>query len=134
VWPDGAPSRKGFARSGPLSFATMIVLGIVVALHPPVVVEHAPAVAIAAEYVGGVLILSGCVMPCTVMAINKPKFIVAPHRRWEPGVFEERRAARGSGCRGSGAGPAPPLRSLTVERHRDLRLRRPGQRRLFWSR
>jgi hypothetical protein len=94
VWPYGAPSRKGFARSGPLSFAMMIVLGIMVVLHAPVIVDHAPAVAIAAEYVGGVLVLAGCVTFCTVMAVNRPKFIVAPHRRSEPGVFEEQRAAR----------------------------------------
>jgi hypothetical protein len=93
VWPYGAPSRRGFARTAPLSFAVMIVLGVTMVLHAPVIVDHAPAVAIAAEYVGGVLILGSLVMFYTVMAFNKPKFIVASHRRSEPGVSEERQAA-----------------------------------------
>lgn len=94
LWPYGEHSRRGFLRTGPMSLAVLFIVSVMAVLHAPLIVDHAPTVAVTAEWFGALAALMVIPLDITIIAFNRPRLIVAPHRRGEPGAVAAWRAER----------------------------------------
>lgn len=99
AWPFGAPLWRGWLRAATVSAFTSVLLGIWVAIDSSSLNSSAWGIA-----AGGLLglVFAGFTLGASITLFNRPKNLVVPHLRNQPGALAE--------WQGVEVPPAPPPR------------------------